>query len=165
MKNKLFTILTMVAMTGTLLVGCGAQTAGIVAPVTSTELAAGAGNIVNIEVQEDAVQEDAVQAIVEVTEDSDLEGAKQMAMDFFLENFAGCVLNSFEYVDSYSAEEYAQIAASYGADEAVIFTSDFYVPETCENMVLNPGMAYEDYTYTLTRNVGEEWVIQTCGMQ
>ena len=31
MKNKLFTILTMVAMTGTLLVGCGAQTAGIVA--------------------------------------------------------------------------------------------------------------------------------------
>lgn len=160
MKNKLFTILTMVAMTGTLLVGCGAQTAGIVAPVTSTELEAGAGNIVNIEVQEDAVQE-----TVEVTQDSDLEGAKQMAMDFFSENFAGCVLNSFEYDDSYSTEEYAQIAASYGADEAVIFTSDFYVPETCENMVLNPGMTYEDYTYTLTRNVGGEWVIQTCGMQ
>lgn len=160
MKNKLFTILTMVAMTGTLLVGCGTQTAGIVAPVTSTEPAAGAGNIVNIEVQEDAVQE-----TVEVTQDSDLEGAKQMAMDFFSENFAGCVLNSFEYDDSYSAEEYAQIAASYGADEAVIFTSDFYVPETCENMVLNPGMTYEDYTYTLTRNVGGEWVIQTCGMQ
>ena len=160
MKNKLFTILTMVAMTGTLLVGCGAQTAGIVAPVTSTELEAGAGNIVNIEVQEDAVQE-----TVEVTQDSDLEGAKQMAMDFFSENFAGCVLNSFEYDDSYSTEEYAQIAASYGADEAVIFTSDFYVPETCENMVLNPGMTYEDYTYTLTKNVGGEWVIQTCGMQ
>lgn len=160
MKNKLFTILTMVAMTGTLLVGCGAQTAGIVAPVTSTDLAAGAGNIVNIEVQEDAVQE-----TMEVTEDSDLEGAKQMAMDFFSENFAGCVLNSFEYDDSFSTEEYAQIAASYGADEAVIFTSDFYVPETCENMVLNPGMTYEDYTYTLTRNVGGEWVIQTCGMQ
>ena len=165
MKNKLFTILTMVAMTGTLLVGCGAQTAGIVAPVTSTELEAGAGNIVNIEVQEDAVQEDAVQETVEVTQDSDLEGAKQMAMDFFSENFAGCVLNSFEYDDSYNAEEYAQIAASYGADEAVIFTSDFYVPETCEDMVLNPGMTYEDYTYTLTRNVGGEWVIQTCGMQ
>lgn len=165
MKNKLFTILTMVAMTGTLLVGCGAQTAGIVAPVTSTELAAGAGNIVNIEVEEDAVQEDAVQETMEVTEDSDLEGAKQMAIDFFSENFAGCVLSSFEYDDSYSAEEYAQIAASYGADEAVIFTSDFYVPETCENMVLNPGMTYEDYTYTLTRNVGGEWVIQTCGMQ
>lgn len=160
MKNKLFTILTMVAMTGTLLVGCGAQTAGIVAPVTSTDLAAGAGNIVNIEVQEDAVQE-----TMEVTENSDLEGAKQMAMDFFSENFAGCVLNSFEYDDSFSTEEYAQIAASYGADEAVIFTSDFYVPETCENMVLNPGMTYEDYTYTLTRNVGGEWVIQTCGMQ
>ncbi len=160
MKNKFFTILTLVAMTGTLLVGCGAQTAGIVAPVTSTELEAGAGNIVNIEVQEDAVQE-----TVEVTQDSDLEGAKQMAMDFFSENFAGCVLNSFEYDDSYSAEEYAQIAASYGADEAVIFTSDFYVPETCEDMVLNPGMTYEDYTYTLTRNVGGEWVIQTCGMQ
>lgn len=165
MKNKLFTILTMVAMTGTLLVGCGAQTAGIVAPVTSTDLAAGAGNIVNIEVQEDAVQEDAVQETMEVTENSDLEGAKQMAMDFFSENFAGCVLNSFEYDDSFSTEEYAQIAASYGADEAVIFTSDFYVPETCENMVLNPGMTYEDYTYTLTRNVGGEWVIQTCGMQ
>ena len=160
MKNKLFTILTMVAMTGTLLVGCGVQTAGIVTPITSTDLTAGAGNIVNIEVQEDAVQ-----AMVEVTEESDLEGAKQMATDFFSENFAGCVLSSLEYDDSYSAEEYAQIAASYGADEAVIFTSDFYVPETCENMVLNPGMTYEDYTYTLTRNVGEEWVIQTCGMQ
>lgn len=141
MKNKLFTILTTVAMVATVLVGCGPQAAGIVAPVA-------------VETQ-----------VQETTDSSDLEGAKQMAADFFAENFEGCIMNTLEYDDSYSSEEYAQIAASYGADEAVIFTSSFYVPQDCDNMTLNPGMTYEDYTYTLTRSAGQDWVIQTCGMQ
>ena len=151
MKNKLFTILTMVAMTATLLVGCKVQTAGIMIPQTENVTAEAADYTV---VSENETE----------TEGQDLEGAKKVAMDFFAENFAGCVMNTFEYVDSYTEDEYAQIAASYGADEAVIFTSSFYVPEDCEIMVLNPGMTYEDYTYTLTRNAGGEWVIQTCGM-
>jgi len=141
MKNKLFTILTTAAMVATVLVGCGPQAAGIVAPVA-------------VEAQ-----------VQETTDSSDLEGAKQMAADFFAENFEGCIMNTLEYDDSYSSEEYAQIAASYGADEAVIFTSSFYVPQDCDNMTLNPGMTYEDYTYTLTRSDGQDWVIQTCGMQ
>jgi len=140
MKNKLFTILTMAVMMTTALVGCNAPAAGIVIPVAQTELQ-------------------------EISDSSNLEGAKQMASDFFAENFEGCVMNTLEYDDSYSKEEYAQIAASYGADEAVIFTSSFYVPQDCENMILNPGMTYEDYTYTLTRSEGQDWVIQTCGMQ
>ncbi len=147
MKNKLFTILTMVAMVATVLVGCGSQTAGIVTP---TNLTAGAST---------------VETPIQVEDSSDFEGAKQKAADFFAENFTGCVLNSLEYVDTYTSEEYAQLAASYEADEAVIFTSSFYVPQDCENMTLNPGQTYEDYTYTLTRSAGQDWVIQTCGMQ
>ena len=149
MKNKLFTILTAVAMVATVLVGCGPQTAGIVTPVTA-------------EVQKNTVEEAAAE---EANNSSDLEGAKQMAADFFAENFEGCIMNTLEYDDTYSKEEYAQIAESYGTDEAVIFTSSFYVPQDCENMTLNPGMTYEDYTYTLTRSAGQDWVIQTCGMQ
>ena len=148
MKNKLFTILTTAAMVATVLVGCGPQTAGIVTPTS-------------VEVQETGVQTQ----VQETTDSSDLEGAKQMAADFFAENFEGCIMNTLEYDDSYSSEEYAQIAASYGADEAAIFTSSFYVPQDCDNMTLNPGMTYEDYTYTLTRSEGQDWVIQTCGMQ
>jgi hypothetical protein len=143
MKNKLFTILTMAAMVATVLVGCGPQTAGIVTPTP-------------VEVQTE---------VQETNDSGDLEGAKQMAADFFAENFEGCIMNTLEYDDTYSKEDYAQIAASYGADEAVIFTSSFYVPQDCENMTLNPGMTYEDYTYTLTRSEGQDWVIQTCGMQ
>ena len=135
-------------MVATVLVGCGPQTAGIVTPV---ELTAGAA--------------DCIEAPVQAEDSSDLDGAKQMAVDFFAENFEGCIMNTLEYDDTYSKEEYAQIAASYGADEAVIFTSEFYVPQDCENMTLNPGMTYEDYTYTLTRSEGQDWVIQTCGMQ
>ena len=141
MKNKLFTILTTAAMVATVLVGCGPQAAGIVAPVA-------------VEAQ-----------VQEATDSSDLEGAKQIAADFFAENFEGCIMNTLEYDDTYSKEEYTQIAESYGAEEAVIFTSSFYVPQDCENMTLNPGMTYEDYTYTLTRSAGQDWVIQTCGMQ
>ena len=140
MKNKLFAILTMAVMMATALVGCNAPTAGIVIPVAQAELQ-------------------------EISDSSDLEGAKQMVTDFFAENFESCIMNTLEYDDTYSKEEYAQIAASYGADEAVIFTSSFYVPQDCENMTLNPGMTYEDYTYTLTRSEGQDWVIQTCGMQ
>ncbi|MBQ8528021.1 MAG: hypothetical protein IJ429_06060 [Lachnospiraceae bacterium] len=140
MKNKLFTMAAMVAMVATVLVGCGPQTAGIVAPITQTE-------------------------VQETGDSSDFADAKQMAADFFAENFEGCIMNTLEYDDTYSDEEYAQIAASYGADEAVIFTSSFYVPQDCENMTLNPGMTYEDYTYTLTRSEGQDWIIQTCGMQ
>ena len=148
MKNKLFTILTMVAMVATVLVGCGVQTAGIATPI---DLTAGVS--------------DRMEAPVQAEDSNDLEDAKQKAADFFAENFEGCVLNSLEYDASYTAEDYAQIAASYGADEAVVFTSSFYVPQDCENMTLNPGMTYEDYTYTFTRNAGEDWVLQTCGMQ
>ncbi len=151
MKNKLFTILTTVAMVATVLVGCGPQAAGIVAPVATAQT--------EVQVATEQTQ------MQETTDSSDLEGAKQMAADFFAENFEGCIMNTLEYDDSYSSEEYAQIAASYGADEAVIFTSSFYVPQDCDNMTLNPGMTYEDYTYTLTRSAGQDWVIQTCGMQ
>ncbi len=151
MKNKLFTILTTAAMVATVLVGCGPQAAGIVAPVATAQT----------EVQVATAQTQ----VQETTDSSDLEGAKQMAADFFAENFEGCIMNTLEYNDSYTTEEYAQIAASYGADEAVIFTSSFYVPQDCQNMTLNPGMTYEDYTYTLTRSEGQDWVIQTCGMQ
>lgn len=157
MKNKLFTMITMGAMAVTLLVGCGVQTAGIVIPEvveTEVEITAGAGDYITVS-----------ENYTEIGTTTDLDQAKETVANFFAENFMGCVMNSLEYDDTYSAEEYKQIAASYGADEAVIFTSDFYVPEDCENMVLNPGMTYEYYTYTLTRNVGGEWVIQTCGMQ
>ena len=148
MKNKLCTILTTAAMVATVLVGCGPQTAGIVTPTP-------------VEVQETGVQTE----VQETNDSSDLEDAKLVAADFFAENFEGCIMNTLEYDDTYSKEEYAKIAASYGADEAVIFTSSFYVPQDCENMTLNPGMTYEDYTYTLTRSEGQDWVIQTCGMQ
>lgn len=139
MKNKLFTILIMAAMTATILAGCGPQTAGIVVPQTVS--------------------------VQQTDRGSNLDAAKEKAEDFFAENFEGCIMNTLEYDTSITEKEYAKIAESYNADEAVIFTSSFYVPEDCDNMTLNPGMVYEDYTYTLTRTEGQDWIIQDCGMQ
>ncbi len=155
MKKKLLTIVTVVAMVGTVLVGCGTPTAGVMLPQTNEDEVA--------VVQETQVTTVENEDVADVANDIDL--ARKVVEDFFAENFSDCTMNSLEYDDSYTAEAYADIAASYGADEAVIFTSSFSVPEDCQNMTLNPGMTYEDYTYTLIRNVGEDWVIQTCGMQ
>jgi hypothetical protein len=155
MKKKLLTIATVVAMVGTVLVGCGTPTAGVMLP--------------KVNEGEAAVVQEAEVATVEsedvADEANDIELARKVVEDFFAENFADCTMNSLEYDDSYTAEQYADIAASYGADEAVIFTSSFSVPQDCQNMTLNAGMTYEDYTYTLTRTAGGDWVIQNCGMQ
>ena len=155
MKKKLLTIATVVAMVGTVLVGCGTSKAGVI-PSKANDAKA-------------AVVQEADVAMVEnedvADEANDMDLARKAVEDFFAENFSDCTMNSLEYDDSYTAKQYADIAASYGADEAVIFTSSFSVPQDCQNMTLNPGMTYEDYTYTLTRNVGEDWIIQTCGMQ
>ncbi len=155
MKKKLLTIATVVAMVGTVLVGCGTSKAGVIPSKTNDAQV--------------AVVQEADVATVEnedvADEANDMDIARKVVEDFFAENFSDCTMNSLEYDDSYTAEQYADIAASYGADEAVIFTSSFSVPQDCQNMTLNPGMTYEDYTYTLTRNAGGGWVIQTCGMQ
>ena len=146
MKKKLLTIATVVAMVGTVLVGCGTSKAGVIPSKTNDAKV--------------AVVQEADVATVEnedvADEANDMDLARKVVEDFFAENFSDCTMNSLEYDDSYTAKQYADIAASYGADEAVIFTSSFSVPQDCQNMTLNPGMTYEDYTYTLTRNAGED---------
>ena len=152
------TIATVVAMVGTVLVGCGTSKAGVIPSKTNDAKVAVVQKADVATVENEDVADDANDA-------NDMDLARKVVEDFFAENFSDCTMNSLEYDDSYTAEQCAEIAASYGADEAVIFTSSFSVPEDCQNMTLNPGMTYEDYTYTLTRNAGGDWVIQTCGMQ
>ena len=93
MKKKLLTIATVVAMVGTVLVGCGTSKAGVI-PSKANDAEAAV-------VQETDVATVENEDVADEANDMDL--ARKVVEDFFAENFSDCTMNSLEYYDSYTA--------------------------------------------------------------
>ena len=75
--------------------------------------------------------------------------------------FEGCVLLELEYDEEYSKERMADWAENYGADEAIVLLSKFYV--ATENGSLEPGETYSKWKWILVRDKGGFWELKTWG--
>lgn len=96
---------------------------------------------------------------------SEIQSAIDICVDYFNENFEGCVLTEISYDDEFCIKEKDKWAVQYEADEAIVLTSTFVVDENGGDGSFNPNDTYTDWQWILTRSNsdGEEWVLQTWG--
>ena len=96
---------------------------------------------------------------------SEIQSAIDICVDYFNENFEGCVLTEISYDDEFCIKEKDKWAVQYEADEAIVLTSTFVVDENGGDGSFNPNDTYTDWQWilTLSNSDGEEWVLQTWG--
>lgn len=79
----------------------------------------------------------------------------------FAAQFADCTLKEITYYESFSNQYAAQWETEYGSDQAIVLTSDIEVPAANTNEYWSLGGTYYNLEWILTRDEGEEWVVQT----
>ena len=89
--------------------------------------------------------------------DSDIEAAIQTVKDYFEKEFGGCTLTELEYVGDASADEFESWAATYNADEAIIFLSSFDVDSSGGDGSFEANSTYEHWNWILVRSKGGTW--------
>lgn len=96
---------------------------------------------------------------------SEIQSAIDICVDYFNENFEGCVLTEISYNDAFCIKEKDKWAVQYEADEAIVLTSTFVVDENGGDGSFNPNDTYTDWQWILTRSNSDEaeWVLQTWG--
>ena len=102
-----------------------------------------------------------------IIDDSDIYSKRDIekAMNRVYREFAffeGCVLLELEYDEEYSKERAADWAENYGADEAIVLLSKFFVAGDSDGS-LEPGETYKDWNWILVRNKGGSWELKTWG--
>ncbi|MBR2041241.1 MAG: hypothetical protein IKL57_05450 [Oscillospiraceae bacterium] len=96
----------------------------------------------------------------EIYSERDIEKAMNAVYCEFA-GFEGCVLLELEYDEEYSKERADDWAENYGADEAIVLLSKFYV--AAENGSLTPGKTYSKWNWILVRNNNGPWKLMTWG--
>ena len=92
----------------------------------------------------------------------DIALAMQIAQRHFRKEFTGCTLWTITYDEEFSDRLAPGWAENYGAEEAIVLYSSFYVGANAE-ACFNPNSTYSKWQWILTRNQGEDWVLQTWG--
>ena len=94
-------------------------------------------------------------------------GEIRMAMEkvitLFDKEFDGCTLLELEYSEAFSEKRGAEWAQQYGADEAIVLVSSFYVDSRGGDGSLEPDSTYRNYQWILTRTKGTGWKLRTWG--
>ena len=92
----------------------------------------------------------------------EIHGAMQIAQDHFRKEFDDCTLLTITYDEEYSDRLASGWAENYGAEESIVLYSSFYVGANAE-ACFNPNSTYSKWQWILTRNQGEDWILQTWG--
>ena len=94
---------------------------------------------------------------------SEIEDAMDVAMAHFKAEFEGCTLLEMEYDENHSLRLSEDWAETYGAEEAIVLLSSFYVPEKGADGGLTPGQTYGNFQWVLVRSDGGAWELKTWG--
>ena len=93
----------------------------------------------------------------EIYTDTEIEAAIKTVKEYFKKEFDGCTLTKVGYVGDTFADEFAERAEQYNADEAIILYSSFDVDSSGGDGSLNPNSTYDDWQWILIRNANGEW--------
>lgn len=110
-----------------------------------------------------------VSGVKRIIGDSEIYGGGEirMAMEkvitLFDKEFDGCTLLELEYSEAISGKSGPEWAQQYGADEAIVLVSSFYVDSTGGDGSLEPDSTYRNYQWILTRTKGFGWKLRTWG--
>ena len=84
------------------------------------------------------------------------------AMEVVLEEFQGKsdrILLSLSYIGDSEISDYRDWADRNGADEVIVFLTDYYVSFFSDTPTQNAGSTYENWNFILVRTNGGEWEI------
>ena len=84
------------------------------------------------------------------------------AMEIVLEEFQGKsdrILLSLSYIGDSKISDYRDWADRNGADEVIVFLTDYYVSFFSDTPTQNPASEYENWKFILVRTDGGEWEI------
>ena len=84
------------------------------------------------------------------------------AMEVVLEDFQGKndrILLSLSYIGDSKISDYRDWADRNGADEVIVFLTDYYVSLFSDTHTQNTASEYENWKFILVRTNGGEWVI------
>ena len=84
------------------------------------------------------------------------------AMEIVLEEFQGKndrILLSLSYIGDSNISDYRDWADRNGADEVIVFLTDYYISFFSDTPTQNTGSEYENWKFILVRSDGGEWEI------
>lgn len=81
----------------------------------------------------------------------------------FSRGFEGCTLLELTYDESFSQPRADDWAEQYGAEEAIVLTSSFYVDASGGDGCLEPDSTYRNYQWILVRSGWGGWKLKTWG--
>ena len=84
------------------------------------------------------------------------------AMEIVLEEFQGKndrILLSLSYIGDSNISDYRDWADRNGADEVIVFLTDYYVSFFSDTPTQNTASKYENWKFILVRTAGGEWEI------
>ena len=101
-----------------------------------------------------------------IIDDSDIYSKRDIekAMNKVYSQFAlfeGCALLELEYDEEYSKERMCDWAENYGAEEAIVLLSKFFVSKETEGALEKGEIA--KWSWIFIRNKGGSWEFRDCG--
>lgn len=93
--------------------------------------------------------------------EGEIKNAMSLVKSKFSTGFESCILTDLWYDEEYSLERADHWAEQYGAKEAIVLLSDFYVVGS-KNPTLNPNSKYERWNWILVRSNGS-WQLKDWG--
>ena len=93
----------------------------------------------------------------EIYTSAELESGVNAVLDYFQKEFDGCKLSDLEYVGDERNRDFISYAERVGADEVLVFRSNFDVDERGGDGSLNPNTSYMGWLWILARTNGGEW--------
>ena len=93
----------------------------------------------------------------EIYTSAELEKGVNTVLDYFQKEFDGCKLSDLEYVGDERNRDFIGYAERVGADEVLVFRSNFDVDERGGDGSLNPNTSYMGWLWILARTNGGEW--------
>lgn len=89
---------------------------------------------------------------------NDITSAMEVVLEYFQDQKDRILLN-LSYAGDGAITEYADWAVRNGADEVIVFMTDYYVSHFSNTPTQNAGSEYENWAFILVRTRGGEWEI------
>ncbi len=87
----------------------------------------------------------------------DIDSAIAVILNYFRDNFDGCVLREIGYAGDEYLDEMKEWQDTYSADEVIILMSSFYVISDTEGSLVQ-GETYTGWNWILSRDTGGRWI-------
>jgi len=98
----------------------------------------------------------------ELYTETEIREAMDQVLKQFGKGFGGCVMLKLWYDEESSLKEADEWAQQYGAEEAIVLYSNYWVDGSGRSPSLNPSSLYQNWSWILIRN-GGKWEIKDWG--